>query len=185
MGEAGGSTGDRVAVAEDFVAEARTGLETAVALIRHGVGQLDDEQVWWRPREGMNSAGNLLLHLAGNLRQRFGSVIGGEPDGRDRFGEFTERGPIPKEELLRRFEEAARRADEILAGLTPERLAETCRDQLLAGTAEKTVLGVVLQTLTHLHGHAQEILHLTRLQLGEGYAFRQPSGVPPELRGGA
>ena len=84
MGEAGGSAGDRVAVAEGFVAEARTSLETAFALIRHGVGQLDDEQVWWRPRDGMNSIGNLLLHLAGNLRQRFGSVIGGEPDDRDR-----------------------------------------------------------------------------------------------------
>ncbi|QDV36884.1 DUF1572 family protein [Tautonia plasticadhaerens] len=185
MIEDGGSTGDRAAVAEDFVAEARMSLELAVSLIRHGVGQLGDEQVWWRPREGMNSVGNLLLHLAGNLRQRFGSVIGSDPDDRDRLGEFTERGPIPKDELLRRFEEAAGRADVILAGLTSERLAETCRYQLLAGTAEKSVLGVVLQTLTHLYGHAQEILHLTRLQLGEGYVFRQPAGVPPELRGGA
>ncbi|QDV36526.1 DUF1572 family protein [Tautonia plasticadhaerens] len=185
MGEATGATGDRVAVAEDFVAEARASLEAAVALIRHGVGQLDAEQVWWRPREGVNSVGNLLLHLAGNLRQRFGSVIGGGPDDRDRFGEFTERGPIPKEELLRRFEEAAGRADEILATLTPDRLGRTCRFQLLAGEAEKSVLGVVIQSLTHLHGHAQEILHMTRMQLGEGYDFRQPSGVPPEPGGGA
>ena len=31
-------------------------------------------------------------------------------------------------------------------------------------------------------GHAQEILTMTRMQLGERYAFRQPAGVPPELR---
>jgi hypothetical protein len=185
VGESAGSAGDRFGVAEDFVAEARTSLELAASLVRHAVGQLGDEQVWRRPRDGMNSIGNLMLHLAGNLRQRFGSVIGGEPDDRDRHGEFTERGPIPRDELLRRFEEAARLADEILAGLTPARLAETCRYELFSGPAEKPVLGVVLQALTHLHGHAQEILHLARLHLGERYAFRQPEGVPPELRGGA
>jgi Protein of unknown function (DUF1572) len=131
----------------------------------------------------MNSVGNLLLHLAGNLKQRFGSVIGGEPDDRDRFGEFTERQPISKGDLLRRFEDAFRRADEILAGLTPVRLGETCRYELLAGTTEKSVLGVVLQTLTHLSEHSQEILHLTRTQRGDSYKFRQPADVPPRLGG--
>jgi hypothetical protein len=169
---------------EQFVTEARQQLDASISLIRHCVDQLDDSQVWWRPREDMNSVGNLLLHLAGNLKQRFGSTIGGEPDDRDRFGEFTERKLIPKEDLLRRFEDAARRADEVLTGLTQERLGETCRYELLAGTTEKSVLGVVLQTLTHLSGHAQEILHLTRAQLGETYAFRQPAGVPPRLGGG-
>jgi hypothetical protein len=82
---------------------------------------------------------------------------------------------------LRRFEDAARRADETLAGLTSARLGETCRYELLAGTTERSVLGVVLQTLTHLSGHAQEILHLTRTQLGESYVFRHPAGVPPRL----
>jgi hypothetical protein len=169
---------------ERFLTEARQQLDATVGLIRHCLDQLDDGQVWWRPREDMNSVGNLLLHLAGNLKQRFGSVIGGEPDVRDRFGEFTERGPIPKSDLLRRFEDTARRADEILAGLTPARLGETCRYDLLAGTTEKSVLRVVLQTLTHLSGHAQEILHLTRTQLGERYTFRQPAGVPLRLGGG-
>src|SRR5262249_164587 len=119
----------------------------------------------------------------GNLTQRFDSVIGGEPDDRDRFGEFTERGPIPKGDLLRRFEDAARRADEILAGLTPGRLGETCRYELLAGTTAKSVLGVVVQTLPQLAGQAQEILHLTRTQLGNSYKFRQPAGVPPRIGG--
>jgi hypothetical protein len=168
---------------EQFVTEARQQLDASVGLIRHCLDQLDDSQVWWRPRQDMNSIGNLLLHLAGNLKQRFGSVIGGEPDVRDRFGEFTERKPIPKGDLLRQFEVAARRADEILAGLTPARLAETCRYELLAGTTEKSVLGLVLQTLTHLSGHAQEILHLTRTQMGGSYIFRQPADVPPRLGG--
>jgi len=174
-------TGERLALGDEFVAQARQQLDSSVGLIRHCLGQLDDAQVWWRPREGMNSVGNLLLHLTGNLRQRFGSVIGGEPDDRDRPSEFTERGSVPKDDLQSRFEEAARRADEILAGLAADRLGEMCGYEILAGPTEKSVLGVVLQTLTHLNGHAQEVLHLTRTQLGEGYVFRQPAGVPPRL----
>jgi hypothetical protein len=166
-----------------FVTEGRLQLDASVSLIRHCLVQLDDAQVWWRPREDMNSIGNLLLHLAGNLTQRFGSVIGGEPDVRDRFGEFTERKAIPKSELRRRFEEAAQQADAILVGLTAERLLETRRYEILAGPTEKSVLGVVLQTLAHLNGHAQEILHLTRTQLGERYVFRQPAGVTPRHGG--
>jgi hypothetical protein len=174
---------DQTSLGDRFVIEARHQLDASVGLIWHCLNQLDESQVWWRPRQDMNSVGNLLLHLAGNLKQRFGSILGGKPDNRDRFGEFTERNPIPKRDLLRRFEETAGCADEILAGLTPERLGETCRYELLAGTTEKSVLGVVLQTLTHLSGHAQEILHLTRMQLGDGYVFHEPAGVPLRLGG--
>ncbi|QDV36410.1 DinB family protein [Tautonia plasticadhaerens] len=164
---------------DEFIAEARRQLDASAGTIRHCLAQLDDGQVWWRPREGMNSVGNLLLHLAGNLGQRFGSVIGGEPDDRDRLGEFTERGPIPKEDLIRRFEEAVGRADGVLAGLSADRLGETRRYGLLAGAVERPVLTIVLQTLTHLGGHTQEIVQLTRQQLGERYAYMQPAGVPP------
>jgi hypothetical protein len=163
---------------KEFVAQAREQLQSSVLLIRHCLGQLDDSHVWWRPREEMNSIGNLLLHLTGNLTQRFDSEIGGEPDRRDRTAEFTQRGTIPKEVLLRRFDQAAARADEVLAGLAPQSLLETRRTQRLDGSIEKTILGTVFQTLTHLNGHSQEILQMTRAQLGEAYKFRQPAGVP-------
>jgi hypothetical protein len=173
---------DATAIGAEFVLQTRRQLAESVALIRHCLDQLDDDEVWRRPRGDMNSIANLLLHLAGNLRQRFGAVIGGEPDDRDRLGEFTERRAIPKADVLRRFEESAAQADSLLAKLTPERLVESRRYQLLAGPEEKSVLGIVIQALTHLNGHAQEILHLTRMQLGDRYAFRQPGGVPPEMR---
>ena len=90
------SESDGVAsVGSEFV-PGRQELASSVGLIRHCLGQLDDRQVWWRPREEMNSIGNLLLHLTGNLTQRFPSDIGGEPDRRNRSAEFTERESIPK-----------------------------------------------------------------------------------------
>ncbi|MDG3003533.1 DUF1572 family protein [Paludisphaera mucosa] len=173
---------DSNAAARCFLDEARARLEESVGLIHHCVGQLDDAQLWWRPREGMNSIANLSLHLAGNLRQRYQVDLGGEPDIRDRFGEFTDRGATPKAELLRRFDIAVAGAIERLDALAPEDLVGTRRTQRIAGEVEKSVLAILFQTLTHLNGHAQEILHITRMQLGDRYAFQNPDGVPPEMR---
>jgi hypothetical protein len=35
--------------------------------IRLGVSRLTEDQVWWRPAAGANAAGNLILHICGNL----------------------------------------------------------------------------------------------------------------------
>jgi hypothetical protein len=53
----------------------------------------------------MNSIGNLILHLCGNMRQWMVSGIGGAADIRQRSAEFAERGPIPKAELLSRLKQ--------------------------------------------------------------------------------
>ena len=77
---------------------------SAMAKIKHCLSQLTDEQVWWRSRPSLNSIGNLLLHLGGNVRQWIVAGLGGAADSRDRPAEFAERGPITKDELLRRLE---------------------------------------------------------------------------------
>ena len=41
-------------------------LESALSRIKHCLGQLNDEQVWWRSQPNLNSIGNLILHLCGN-----------------------------------------------------------------------------------------------------------------------
>jgi Protein of unknown function (DUF1572) len=167
-------TADGAAIARNYLADARTELATDLLRIKHCVGQLNETQVWWRPAESMNSIGNLLLHLCGNLRWKFGAIIGGLPDDRDRPREFSERGPIPKVELLRRLEEEIAAADAALAGLTPSRLLELRIYRMLTGERRDTVQLIVLQTLLHLSGHAQEIIYITRFQRGDAYQFRTP-----------
>jgi len=168
------TTTDGAAFARNYLADARSELATDLVRIKHCVGQLNDTQVWWRPAESMNSIGNLLLHLCGNLRWRFRAIIGGAPDDRDRPREFSERGPIPKAQLLHRLEETVAAADAIIASLTPSQLLEIRRYRMLSGERRDTVQLVVLQTLLHLSGHAQEIIYITRLQLGDAYQFRSP-----------
>lgn len=169
-------------IAPLFLDQARERLGENIEVIRHCLAQLDDAQVWWRPSEGMNSIGNLVLHLAGNLRQRFEANIGGEPDVRDRFGEFTERRAIPKGELLGRFDGSVAAAGARLGSLTTGTLAELRPIQMGGREVESSVLAILFQTLAHLAGHAQEIIVMTRMQLGDRYEFRSPSLVPPSMR---
>src|SRR5947209_5730315 len=116
-------------VGRAYLAEARRRLAACHERVAHCLGQLDDTQVWWRPRESMNSVGNLVLHLCGNLRQWIVAGVGGAPDVRDRPREFAERGPILKDELLRRLGAAVGEADAVLAGADDASLLDPRRIQ--------------------------------------------------------
>lgn len=73
----------------------------------------------WRTAPGIsNSAGTLVLHLAGNLEHFVGAVLGGTGYVRDRDAEFATR-DLTRAELRRRIEAAALSVDATLARLTP------------------------------------------------------------------
>ncbi|MEX2113999.1 MAG: DUF1572 family protein [Pirellulales bacterium] len=164
---------DELKIGQAFLDDARAQLQLCRQRLLHCVDQLNDEQLWWRAGEQFNSIANLMLHLAGNVGQRIGSLIGGLPNHRNRDQEFAERGPIPKAELLQLLDDALESADAVLAQLAPQRLLETRTYPMLRGPVEGTFVTLILQTLVHLGGHTQEIVSLTRLQLRETYRFMQ------------
>src|SRR5688572_11689005 len=98
--------------------ELRARLADAHGRIRHCLEQLNDTQVWWRPAEAMNSLGNIVLHLCGNVRQWVIRGVRGDRDDRDRPGEFAAREQIPRDELLRQLSDVVAEADTVLAGLS-------------------------------------------------------------------
>jgi len=59
------------------------------ALEREIAAYPDDAAVWQTPPGISNSAGNLALHMAGNLRHFIGHVLAGSDYVRDRNAEFT------------------------------------------------------------------------------------------------
>jgi hypothetical protein len=163
-------------LARAVVAAARHRLAESAAKIKHCLGQLSDVQLGWRPRESQNSIANLVLHLCGNVRQWIVSGCGGEPDTRDRPGEFAERRLLSRTELERRLDEAVGRADTVLAGLTAGQLLEKRGIQGF----DTTVLGAIFDSVPHFNGHTQEIVLLTRLQLGDAYSFQWVPATPEQ-----
>lgn len=129
--------------------------------------KLSPDQVWQRGSDSENAVGNLVLHLAGNVRQWIGTGVGGQTDIRARDAEFAARGDIQPPELKRRIETAVAESCAVIRGLTAERLAETITVQ----GYNVTVLEAVYHVVEHFAGHAGQILFATKLFTSQDLGF--------------
>lgn len=154
-------------VSQALTAGARDQLSKGMSKIEHCLAQLSDEQLWWRPRPEMNSIANLMLHLAGNLRQWIVAGVGGAADVRDRPGEFSDRSGVSKSEVLAKLAKVIGDCDAILAKLGPDDLLSPKRIQGF----DVKVTDAIFLVIPHFRGHVQEIIHMTRVQVGEAYQF--------------
>jgi hypothetical protein len=167
-------TADELAAAVGSAAA--TELTSALDRIKHCLSQLNDEQVWGRAQPDFNSIGNLILHLSGNLRQWMIAGLGEAPDIRNRPAEFAERGPIPKDELTHRLDQAVTGAKEVLGKLSASALTKVRRIQ----GYDVSGLAAIFDSIPHFRGHAQEIVHLTRELLGDSYRFAWKPTTPEQ-----
>lgn len=153
-------------------------LADAMRMVEHCVLQLDEEQVWRRPAEGLNSVGNLLLHLTGNLRQWVVCGLGGEADDRRRADEFAVRGGISRDELLSQLRDCVRNVQDVMPGVTADQLLNP---GLIQGF-KVSGMAALWHAVPHFRGHTQEIIGLTRQILGDRYLF---AWVPQNAAQGA
>jgi uncharacterized damage-inducible protein DinB len=135
--------------------------------IRECLDRLSDEQVWARGSDAENAAGNLLLHLSGNVRQWILSGIGGKPDVRVRDREFSARGGIGKDELWERLEATVEDAAAVIAALDATRLTARIRVQ----NYETSVLEAVYHVVEHFAQHTGQIVLLTKAATGQDLGF--------------
>ncbi len=129
--------------------------------------ELTDDDIWWRSHENGNSVGNLVLHLSGNVRQWIVSGLGGAADARDRKSEFSERGPVPREELIGRLVSTLRDADDALARFDPAKLSETLRIQIY----DVSCLDAMSHVVEHFAQHLGQIIYITKLRKGVDLKF--------------
>ena len=128
---------------------------------------LTEKEIWWRPNAASNSAGNLVLHLCGNVRQWIISGLGGAPDLRVRDREFSERGPIPRRVLVARLRATVSEASRVLRRLSPESLT---RKYTIQGF-RVTGLVAVAHVYEHFSHHAGQIIYITKLKRGTKLRF--------------
>jgi uncharacterized damage-inducible protein DinB len=131
--------------------------------IRTAIASLTDEQIWWRPNESSNSVGNLVLHMTGSLNHYLNRQLGGIAYERDREAEFNERTPVPRQELLARFDDMVANAARTLDAIPVSRLGDVSPEPRMSRIIADDILGVV----THVSAHAGQILWITKM-LREG-----------------
>ena len=158
-----------------FLAESRRQLtEDHLPRVERCVAMLSDDELWWRPAEGNNSVGNLLLHLAGNLRQWVVSGVGGEPDRRTRQAEFDESGPLSHGQALNTLRASVRDADRVLAAADPDSLLTERRVQGL----DVTGLYAIYHAVEHFSMHTGQIILLTKMRKGDLGFYDLTGGLP-------
>jgi uncharacterized damage-inducible protein DinB len=107
-----------------------------------------DDQSLWETLPGVtNSAGNLAMHVAGNLQHYIGRVLGDTGYVRNRDAEFARRSGT-RAEVVAELRKAANVIRDVLPKLTEAKLA---------GEFPESVMGMKFRTstlLTHLCAHA-------------------------------
>jgi uncharacterized damage-inducible protein DinB len=131
------------------------------------LGQLSDEEIWWRPNEASNSVGNLLMHLCGNMRQWIISGLGGAADVRERDKEFSERGPIARRELREELQQTIRQVGAVLARIKPADLTRRYRIQQFDVTGYEAAA----QVTEHVAYHLGQIIYVTKLKRAKDLGF--------------
>jgi uncharacterized damage-inducible protein DinB len=120
----------------------------------------NEKTIWITSKEIANSAGNLCLHLVGNLNTYIGAVMGNTGYIRNRDLEFSLK-DISKDELLKKIDDTI---------LVIEKTLDKINDELLAGEypllvfKQKTNTGYMLVHLsTHLAYHLGQVNYHRRL----------------------
>lgn len=129
--------------------------------LRHEIALYKSEETIWHIEKNIaNSAGNLCLHLIGNLNTYLGTELGKTGYVRHRELEFSLK-DIPRAELLEKIDETISIVDNVLDAVTDSQLAE---EYPLLVFDEKTSTGYFLVHLsTHLGYHLGQINYHRRL----------------------
>jgi uncharacterized damage-inducible protein DinB len=137
---------------------------------------LSEKDIWWRPNAASNSAGNLVLHLSGNVRQWIISGLGNEEDLRDRDREFSERGPIPRRLLIALIRKTVEEACNVLGRLSDDSLERIYDIQGYRASG----MYAVSQVVDHFAYHTGQIIFVTKWKLGKDLRFTRLPGAKPK-----
>jgi uncharacterized damage-inducible protein DinB len=122
-------------------------LERDLLKLEEEISQYADETLLWKVDNNIrNPAGNLCLHLCGNLQHYIGRILGHSDYVRDRPKEFASRN-IPKAMLIQEIRKTREAVSTTLHKLDAVSLEKLYPEE---------VLGYPMTTayfLIHLHGH--------------------------------
>jgi uncharacterized damage-inducible protein DinB len=121
---------------------------------------LDNDSQLWEKTEGVsNSAGNLALHLEGNLREYVGRQLGNVPYQRQRDQEFAASG-LSRADLIHRLGEVRDVVVKAISNLSDQRLTAPFPERVLG--IEWSTQQFIFHLLAHFNYHLGQIDYLRR-----------------------
>lgn len=135
------------------------------ARIETCVATLTPEQTWTRGAETGNAIGNLILHLAGNVRQWIICGVGGAEDRRNRDAEFDARSG---DDALERLKSTVTEAVAVLKDLPHASLQQR---RTIQKHWDVTSLEAIYHVVEHFSMHTGQIIFATKLLTGTDLGF--------------
>lgn len=142
--------------------------ESFIAVLRQDLGRLkseiesykEEKNIWLTGKSISNSAGNLCLHLIGNLNTYIGAGLGNTGYVRNRELEFTMK-DVPATELVQKIDATIQVAELALKDITPEQLQKDF--PLVIWDKPMTTEYTLIRLATHLSYHLGQINYHRRL----------------------
>jgi uncharacterized damage-inducible protein DinB len=119
-----------------------------------------DEKLWLVIGDIKNPAGNLCLHLCGNLQHYIGAVLGNSGYVRNRNAEFSTRG-LSKESLVKEIETTINIVPKTLASLDPIVLDQEYPENVFG--KPMTTGHFLIHLVGHLNYHLGQVNYHRRL----------------------
>lgn len=145
----------------DFIESIARLIDRDLAKLAQELEQYPDEHDIWVVRPGIkNPAGNLCLHLCGNLQHFFGAIIGKTGYLRNRENEFAATN-IPRTELLKEIETTRSVVKETLESFKPSLLLKEYPEKVF--DQPMTSMHFFTHLTTHLGYHLGQVNYHRRL----------------------
>jgi len=160
-------------IATEFISRSRHYLASEYPRkIQLCLDALPADALWRRTDDGSNSIANLLLHLAGNVRQWIVSSVGGAPDHRYRAGEFAATEGADAATLFAALRTTLDEADAVIGRLSADDLASR---RTIQGR-DVTVFDAVYHVVEHFSLHTGQIILLTKQFAPGSVQFYEDAG---------
>ena len=165
------TSGKAATEGQEFIEASRVFLKhDFLPKMKHCLEQMSEQDLWWRPNEYSNSAGNLVLHLCGNMRQWILNSIGGSQFERDRDAEFAERRSRPKAELIASIDATVSDVDRVLERLSPASPAGLL-ERFPVQVYTTSRLQAIYHVVEHFSYHLGQIIYIYKLRTGRDPGF--------------
>ncbi len=138
---------------KEFIDNSRFRMDESLRMINVALDKVSEDQIWQRPNGSLNSIGNLILHLCGNITQYGITSLQSVEDNRDRNSEFSQTGGLSKTELIQKLTETVEKAKESFKNVETARLLEHKEVQGF----DFSGIGNIIHVVEHFSYHTGQI----------------------------
>lgn len=122
----------------------------------------DETKLWVIDKEIKNSAGNLALHITGNLNHFIGAILGNNGYVRNREAEFADKN-IPLSEIIKGIDNTTEVIKSVLPQTTDEELKKDYPVEVLKYKGRMSKEFFLIHLYGHLNYHLGQVNYHRRL----------------------